>query len=46
MKNENQIYDVTSEQRKIEEIEFYNLRELDRLELSDEEYQKKYSNKK
>ena len=42
----NSIYDNTSEQRKKEEIEFHNLRELDRLELTDEEYQNKYSNKK
>ena len=34
------------EARKLEEIEFHNQREMDRHNLSDEEYEKKYSNKK
>ena len=34
------------EQRKIDEIEFHNQREQDRLKLSEEEFEKKYPNKR
>ena len=34
------------EDRKKEEIDFHNQREIDRKRLSDDEYEKKYSNKR